>query len=184
MRESDRETGERHRSWRNCPFSYGHMFRPTEQTIISLRVSWRARVVPSRLRRLVPVMTWMASGVHFVFQKGTSQSKLARLRRSAYASQSGCCYYCGFRMWESDPASFARVQHITVAQARSFKCTAEHLEAKEDGGKDTAQNIVAACLFCNSRRHRRKQAPSPNAYRQLVQNRLGKGRWHCMHMQR
>jgi hypothetical protein len=33
-------------------------------------------------------------------------------------------------------------------------------------------------LCCNKRRHRRKKAPNPDDYRQLVQQRLSKGRWH------
>jgi len=106
-------------------------------------------------------------------------TKLAlRLRRSAFASQSGRCYYCDYPMWESGLVSFAQTHNLTLAQARWFKCTAEHLEARQDGGKYTAGNIVAACHFCNSKRHqRRKQAPSPKDYKQLVQDRLRKGCW-------
>src|SRR5471030_1611979 len=89
--------------------------------------------------------------------------KLVRRRRSAYATQSGRCYYCDLPMWENNIESFARSHDIKLSQAQSLQCTAEHLQAKKDGGNDTAQNIVAACLCCNSRRHRRKQAPDPNA---------------------
>ena len=106
-------------------------------------------------------------------------SKLARHRNSAYINQSGRCYYCNFPMWESDPVSYSQAHNISLSQAKLFQCTAEHLEARSDGGKDRAKNIVAACIWCNKKRHSRKQAPSPNDYRQLVQKRLSKGRWFC-----
>ena len=50
--------------------------------------------------------------------------------------------------------------------------------AKQDGGLDTPENIVAACRWCNSRRHKRKTVPAPEAYLQLVQQRIRRGRWH------
>lgn len=57
-------------------------------------------------------------------------------------------------MWESDPESFARHHGISSATAKRFQCTAEHLVARQDGGKDTAANIVAACAYCNHGRHK------------------------------
>ena len=105
--------------------------------------------------------------------------RLANHRKSAYSAQSGRCYYCNLLMWESDGESFAQAHKISTPQARLVKCTAEHLEARKDGGKDTKQNIVAACLWCNQERHRIKVAPSPNVYRQMVQRMLSSGRWHC-----
>ena len=107
-------------------------------------------------------------------------SKLAHHRKSAFIAQSHRCFYCGFPMWESDCKSFAQAHKISLSQAKLLKCTAEHLEARRDGGKDAAKNIVAACQWCNQRRHKRKQAPSPGAYQRLVKQRLSKGRWHCM----
>lgn len=104
--------------------------------------------------------------------------RLARLRYSAYLSQSGRCFYCGLPMWVRDPESFAAANGITSSQARLLQCTAEHLEARQDGGKDTKQNIVAACLCCNQGRHHQKEAPNPDDYRLLVQQRLSQGRWH------
>lgn len=103
---------------------------------------------------------------------------LVYLRQSAYLAQSGRCFYCGLPMWVRDPESFAVSHGITPSQARVFQCTAEHLEARKDGGQDTKRNIVAACFCCNQRRHKRKQAPDPDDYRLLVQQRLAKGRWH------
>ena len=84
-------------------------------------------------------------------------TRIARHRHSAYASQSGRCYYCGFLMWEKDVSAFARTHNITCSRAQAFRCTAEHLQAKKDGGTNAVQNIVAACFCCNSRRHRRKR---------------------------
>jgi hypothetical protein len=104
---------------------------------------------------------------------------LVNHRKSAFIAQSGHCFYCKLPMWESDVESFAKAHKISIPQARQVKCTAEHLKACKDGGKDTKQNIVAACLWCNQKRHCRKVAPSPNVYRQLVQRRLSSGRWHC-----
>jgi len=80
-------------------------------------------------------------------------------------------------MWESDPASYAVEHNITIPQANLLRCTAEHLLARTDGGKDQADNIVAAHLWCNRKRHARKLAPTPREYRHLVQQRLSKGRW-------
>ena len=107
-------------------------------------------------------------------------TQLVRHRKSAFIAQSHRCFYCDFPMWESDCMSFAQAHKISLSQAKLLKCTAEHLKARQDGGKDTAKNIVAACQWCNQRRHRIKQAPSPCVYRQLVQQRLSNGRWHCM----
>ena len=106
------------------------------------------------------------------------RDNLVRHRHSAYLAQSRRCFYCGLPMWLSNPDSFATAHGITPGQARLLKCTAEHLEARQDGGQDTKQNIVAACFWCNQRRHKRKRAPDPDDYRLLVQQRLNKGRWH------
>lgn len=112
--------------------------------------------------------------------KGTCMAKpLARYRHHAYLAQQGRCYYCGLPMWQDDLDSFSRAHNIKPSQAKPLKCTAEHLEARQDGGLDTAQNIVAACWSCNQRRHKRKKAPAPDAYLDLVQERVRKGRWHC-----
>ena len=107
-------------------------------------------------------------------------TKLAALRKSSFKTQSCRCHYCRFPIWEKNPESFALVHKITRKQAQWFKCTAEHLVAKQDGGLDTPENIVAACRWCNSRRHMRKTVPAPKAYLQLVQHRVRRGHWHFM----
>ncbi|MBN9334231.1 HNH endonuclease signature motif containing protein [Devosia sp.] len=90
--------------------------------------------------------------------------KLNKLRDKARDNQGGKCWYCGCPMLpasDNDPA----------------RCTAEHLRARCDGGKDVLENIVAACWLCNNRRHRRKLPLAPEEYRELVRNRLSSGRW-------
>ena len=71
------------------------------------------------------------------------------------------CYYCGFPMWSKRAEGFARHWGITLKEAARFKCTAEHLVARRDGGTSRIDNIAAACLFCNSHRHLRAIAPTP-----------------------
>jgi len=105
--------------------------------------------------------------------------KLTRLRSHAYIRQSGRCCYCGVSMWVEDARRFAEAHGITVAQARSLQCTAEHLLARQEGGPDSAANIAAACKLCNMRRHRGAQpAPTPDQYRDQIKNRMAKRRWH------
>ncbi|MBU1776988.1 MAG: HNH endonuclease [Gammaproteobacteria bacterium] len=106
-------------------------------------------------------------------------SKLIRLRTSAFNFQSGRCFYCGYPMWETDCTAYAQKYKMSPSQAKALQCTAEHLDARKDGGKDNPKNIVAACRWCNQKRHQRKLAPSPNDFRKLVQKRLRKGGWIC-----
>ncbi|MDO9616218.1 MAG: HNH endonuclease [Pseudomonas sp.] len=84
-------------------------------------------------------------------------------------------------MWRGSIEQFARLHGITLGQARQFQCTAEHLLARQDGGGDGRSNIVAACLVCNQRRHKRKAPLSPEDYRELIQHRLSQVRWHIVH---
>jgi hypothetical protein len=54
-----------------------------------------------------------------------------------------------------------------------------------DGGKDTKENLVAACEFCNQTRHKMRTVLSPTAYRQHVRRRIAAGKWHppeCHHL--
>jgi 5-methylcytosine-specific restriction endonuclease McrA len=106
-----------------------------------------------------------------------SKKKLARIRRSAFEQQGGRCYYCRRPMWRSEPDKYAERYGLTRKQASLFQCTAEHLFARRDGGRDEFQNIVAACRFCNRRRHARGAALSPERYKNLVSERLRKHRW-------
>ncbi len=84
-------------------------------------------------------------------------------------------------MWLHDPQVFAKKYKITTKQVQLFKCTAEHLKAKQEGGKDSESNIVAACHYCNQKRHKYKSPKEPISYKQYVTNRLEKGKWNlCM----
>jgi 5-methylcytosine-specific restriction endonuclease McrA len=101
-------------------------------------------------------------------------------RQSAFERQNGKCCYCGFQMWRDSAEHFAQQHQISLSQARHFQCTAEHLIARQDGGKDGKGNIAAACKRCNQLRHQRKSAPTPSRYQEHVQRRLNKGGWHAL----
>ncbi len=103
---------------------------------------------------------------------------ILNLRKEAFQKQIGRCYYCGIPMWQKDQESFAIRNSISIAEAAKCKCTAEHLVPRSEGGKDCKSNIVAACQFCNLRRHRRKSPPDPPEYKNDILQRLKKGKWH------
>ncbi|WP_417543038.1 HNH endonuclease [Marinobacter sp.] len=81
-------------------------------------------------------------------------------------------------MWQNDIENYARQHGISHARARFFQCTGEHLMAHSDGGEANHKNIVAACKFCNTKRHARKCPPSPEGYMAHVKKRLLKGAWN------
>ena len=101
--------------------------------------------------------------------------KLPTLRRQAFDHQHGRCWYCGVQMWLTSPAE---LPGVPARSASRLQCTAEHLQARCDGGRDVAGNIVAACMLCNRTRHQRKKPPSPDAYLADVRSRVVKGGWH------
>jgi len=72
-----------------------------------------------------------------------SKSKRKRIRLAR--EQGGLCYYCGVVMTpvEMTPQGTNLVPTME---------TLEHLEKKEDGGTLRNDNVVAACLLCNSSR--------------------------------
>lgn len=107
-----------------------------------------------------------------------SRKSLITPRSIAFNRQAGRCFYCSQPMWSENPLEFASKYKITLGQARRFQCTAEHLQAHQDGGKADQANIVAACWFCNQKRHKRKIAPSPVQYKRLICQRMSQGRWH------
>jgi len=106
------------------------------------------------------------------------RKSLIKPRSIAFSRQSGHCFYCGQPMWTSSVEEFAAKHKITSAQAKLLQCTGEHLKAHHEGGKADQSNIVAACLYCNQGRHKRKDAPAPEQYKRLVYQRLSKGGWH------
>lgn len=105
---------------------------------------------------------------------------LIKSRTKAFNLQQGRCIYCELPMWLDDPQAFAKKYKITTKQAKIFQCTAEHLNAKQDGGKDHENNIVAACHFCNQKRHKCKTPKDPISYKHYVSRRVGKGKWNTV----
>ena len=99
-------------------------------------------------------------------------------RLRAFSKQKGRCYYCDVPMWLERPEEYSGSYGIRESQAKRFRCTAEHLLARQDGGTNAMANIVAACSFCNSTRHRAPNALSPEKYRKRVLRRLRCQKWH------
>ncbi|TAU07808.1 hypothetical protein ELI55_24620 [Rhizobium ruizarguesonis] len=109
-------------------------------------------------------------------------NKLKNLRIQAAQQQSWLCFYCRLPMWNTNPESYSLHYGISSGLAKRFQCTAEHVQARCEGGKDVAQNIVAACRFCNNARHKAKCPPDAMTHASVVRRRLAKGRWHPPHV--
>lgn len=105
-------------------------------------------------------------------------TSIARHRIAAFHRQSGRCYYCELPLCMGDAGGYCARYQLTFQQAQRLRCTAEHLDARQDGGRNAARNIVAACLHCNQTRHRQKYPLEPARYRRYVQLCLRRGRWH------
>ena len=58
----------------------------------------------------------------------------ARSLAFARSGQGGLCFYCELPMWAESAPSFATKCRITLADAKQFQCTGEHLRALQDGG--------------------------------------------------
>ncbi|RVT82464.1 HNH endonuclease [Inhella crocodyli] len=98
-------------------------------------------------------------------------------RQAAFHRQHYRCCYCLLPMWEKSPLELGSLE-LPQAVVRQLQCTAEHLVARKDGGKDIRANIAAACLRCNSGRHKRTRQLSPEQFKKHVQRRINQGRWH------
>jgi len=105
-----------------------------------------------------------------------SQS-LTTLRQLAARHQHYRCYYCSLPMWCNDPQAYMRAYGVSAAQAKLLQCTAEHLIPKCIGGTNSKLNIVAACRYCNAKRHARRQPMEPIEYKRFVHQRITKGGW-------
>jgi len=103
---------------------------------------------------------------------------LLRNRLQAFKKQRGHCYYCDAPMWLEKLSEFAAKYRIRKKQAERFQCTAEHLIARKNGGTNARENIVAACWYCNSRRHRRQADLSPAEYWKVVMCFMERRTWH------
>lgn len=104
-------------------------------------------------------------------------NSLVRVRQLAANRQRFRCYYCALPIWSDSPEVFISKYGLTKAQAQQLRCTAEHLHPKSLGGANSKSNIVAACWYCNHKRHARPQPFDPSVYRRFVQQRISKGRW-------
>lgn len=104
---------------------------------------------------------------------------IAKRRERRWIEQHGLCHYCRQPMWTgaNGRQAFAEAFRVSERFAAAFQCTAEHLKPRGEGGTDRAENIVAACRFCNVTRHRRARPLAPEAYALHVRRRLGKGHW-------
>jgi hypothetical protein len=105
-----------------------------------------------------------------------SNHTLHTSRNHAYQRQNGRCHYCEAPMWRRHPSEISTLD-LKPGSARLLQCTAEHLKPRKDGGSAGAENIVAACWWCNSRRHRRRAEFGEARYRAWVRQRVGRGAW-------
>lgn len=107
-------------------------------------------------------------------------SKLQKLRRQAFRDQDGRCFYCSQPLWEQEVAEFVQTHGIGNRLSKYLRCTAEHLSARQDDGRDVRLNIAAACLWCNMQRHRGRagRAPAPEIYQARVRALVAEGKWH------
>jgi hypothetical protein len=80
-------------------------------------------------------------------------------------------------MWLASPHELDSTVPSKAAASR-LRCTAEHLLARCDGGRDIPSNVVAACHFCNHTRHIRKRPPEPERYRAEITKRMARHGWH------
>lgn len=105
-------------------------------------------------------------------------TSLKKYRLKAFNLQKGRCIYCEAPMWIDHPETFAKKYKTTTKQTIFFQCTAEHLRAKQDSGENTERNIVAACHYCNQKRHQRKSPKDPLSYKHYVTSRVNNGKWN------
>jgi 5-methylcytosine-specific restriction endonuclease McrA len=121
------------------------------------------------------------AGISLLIQGIPMSSKhIRQVRQQAFQRQNCCCYYCNFPIWEQDSKHFSLTYAIAPRFAKYLKSTAEHLIARQDDGLDTADNVVAACAWCNKMRHFRREfkATDPSTYRSQVWRLISMGRWH------
>jgi 5-methylcytosine-specific restriction endonuclease McrA len=76
-------------------------------------------------------------------KKSKGYALMAKRRLKFSGAQNHRCCYCGYRMK-------THLDENHQGHPRMF--TWEHVEARQDGGQDTADNLVVACFICNSLR--------------------------------
>ena len=107
---------------------------------------------------------------------------LKKPRTRAFKAQGGICYYCNQPMWNRSEQELTSRYPISVEQAKDLRCTGEHLHPYAAGGTANKRNIVAACLFCNRKRHEKSVALSPSKYKKYVKHALSRGAWHGLRL--
>lgn len=107
-----------------------------------------------------------------------NRNSLKAQRTKAFNAQGGLCFYCEQPMWNEHPTELSRRRDVLRRAVRLFQCTGEHLNPHSKGGTSNQKNIVAACLYCNSKRHRRRKALTPKQFKALVKKRVNSGRWN------
>ena len=111
-----------------------------------------------------------------------SVKKRRQLRRQAFTKQACKCFYCQLPMWMhgQEQEHFASEHGLPAGLAKHLQCTAEHVVAQCDRGRDTKDNIVAACRWCNQLRHqgRSRSAPDSASYKKWVEKVVAQGKWH------
>ena len=126
----------------------------------------------------MPALSLRPNGDTLNTESSMSKKTLSRSRQSAYIAQGGKCYYCGYAMWLLSRVEVTQPYGITKKQANRLKCTAEYLIPRSEGGNDLPANIVAACLHCNTTRHKQKTPLNADNYLGMVRSRIVKGSWH------
>ena len=148
------------------------LFSALVETAVALRAA------PSDSARADARSELEANGDTINTESSMSKKTISRSRQSAYIAQGGRCFYCGYAMWLLSRVEVTQPYGITKKQANRLKCTAEHLIPRSEGGRDLQANIVAACVHCNTTRHKKKNPPNPNRYLVMVCSRIAKGSWH------
>jgi HNH endonuclease len=108
------------------------------------------------------------------------RKSVAHRRRRAYVAQRKRCFYCELPMWLADRElpRFAALHGISEDAAQALRCTAEHVNPRQDGGAEEQRNIVAACMHCNRERHANGATATPLRHRQRVMDAMADGVWH------
>lgn len=106
-------------------------------------------------------------------------SDLKKFRESAWARQNGLCCYCDLPMAPSgvDVSTLAKRLFLSPERVSEIVATAEHLQARCDGGRDCSANIAAAHWVCNQIRHRMRPAPPPERFKVIARTCLNNGTW-------
>ena len=124
-----------------------------------------------------PSISIRKNGTSIFTLESIMSRSITNARHQAFINQSHHCFYCCVPIWEHSPVEFISKYQVTRFEAELFRCIAEHLLPRSEGGLNIASNIVAACWFCNRTRHKARTPLEPVAYRHKVRSRVLKGRW-------